>query len=128
MDLKGAEVRNFYKLSSNISVNDETVGVIKIPHYQRPYKWDKGLVKQLIDDWNLENIKSKDGEYFAGSIVTVSNATSIDLTHQLIDGQQRFTTIYLTNFLLFLMLRTTIREALVEKQQIAISALLDKFE
>jgi len=78
MDLKGAEVRNFYKLSSDVGVNDETVGVIKIPHYQRPYKWDKKLVGQLIEDWNLENKKNKCGEYFSGSIVTVSHGSSID--------------------------------------------------
>lgn len=127
MDLKGAEVRNFYKLSCDIGINDETIGDIRIPHYQRPYKWGKGIVKQLLDDWSLENQKNNDGEYFAGSIVTVSTSKADVLLHQLIDGQQRFTTIYLTNFLLFLLLRTTIREALVGKQQIAISGLLDKF-
>lgn len=128
MDLKGAEVRNFYKLSSDVGVNDETVGVIKIPHYQRPYKWDKNLVGQLIEDWNLENKKNKGGEYFAGSIVTVSNGSSVDSIHQLIDGQQRFTTIYLTNFLLFLLLRSTLREAVIGKQQIAIEGLLEKLK
>jgi len=127
MDLKGAEVRNFYKLSCDIGTNDETIGDIRIPHYQRPYKWGKDIVKQLLDDWSIENQKNNDGEYFAGSIVTVSTSKADVLLHQLIDGQQRFTTIYLTNFLLFLLLRTTIREALVGKQQLAISSLLDKF-
>ncbi len=127
MDLKGAEVRNFYKLSCDIGTNDETIGEIRIPHYQRPYKWDKAIVKQLLDDWSMENQKNDGGEYFAGSIVTVSTSKDNVLLHQLIDGQQRFTTIYLTNFLLFLLLRTTIREALVGKQQIKISGLLNKF-
>lgn len=104
MDLKGAEVRNFYKITNKMSGSLESIDMMRVPHYQRPYKWggpregNVDLVSQLIDDWKSENLKNKGSEYFAGSIVTVIHENSGCSEHQLIDGQQRFTTIYLTFF------------------------------
>lgn len=64
--------------------------VFYIPSLQRPYTWEsKKQVEKLYDDIN-ENAK----QYYIGSIVTVSggNTASKD---QIIDGQQRVTTLYL---------------------------------
>jgi hypothetical protein len=131
MDLKGAEVRSFYKITNKMSGSVESIDMVRVPHYQRPYKWGDpreeslNLVAQLIDDWKCENSKNKGAEYFAGSIVTVINESSGCSEHQLIDGQQRFTTIYLTNFLLFLLLRVVLREAINRKQQMSIPTILE---
>lgn len=128
MDLKGAEVRNFYKLTNKMGNGEESIDKVQIPHYQRPYKWNENLVSQLIQDWSSENKKNQGSEYFAGSIVTVINESNVDSKHQLIDGQQRFTTIFLTNFLLFLILRVLLREAIRGKQQLHIPKLLEQLE
>lgn len=108
MDLKGACLCNFYKVTDDVNTKNDssTPKFVKIPHYQRPYKWDKENVKKLINDWAIESKTSQ--SYFSGSIVTVSN----DCEHELIDGQQRFTTIFLANFILFLLCRVSIRQAL----------------
>lgn len=61
-----------------------------IPSLQRPYTWDaKKDVSKLFDD-----IVENEAGYFIGSIVSVlgNGSTSKD---QIIDGQQRLTTLYL---------------------------------
>ncbi len=110
MDLKGAEIRNFEGIICGQKKGNDSYERYRIiiPHYQRPYKWEIEHVKQLIEDWNQNNNENEDNQYFAGSIVTVRN----DQTKQfdLIDGQQRFTTIFLINYLRFLLLRVMVRE------------------
>ncbi len=109
MDLIGAWVVNFYRITDNInSTETQSVKKIKVPHYQRPYSWGPEEVKNLIDDWKEEHERGNDEEYFAGSIVTVKN----DEFHSLVDGQQRFTTIFLANYLLMLILRMLIHQAI----------------
>lgn len=106
MDLKGAELRNFYVISQSINDQSNKNHGVKIPHYQRPYKWDRDNVKKLIEDWRDHKKKT---DYFSGSIVTVA---SNDKAHDLIDGQQRFTTLFLANFLQFLILRELVSVSL----------------
>ncbi len=70
-----------------------------IPDYQRPYRWERDQCVTLWDDLTgfYEERKADnntDREYFLGSIVTCtdpSNPKRIDV----IDGQQRLTTLYL---------------------------------
>ncbi len=123
MDLKGAEVRNFYSLTNKMGQtgSDNNVSFIKIPHYQRPYKWTESEVKNLITD--CLNI---DSEYFAGSVVTVIDPEKN--THELIDGQQRFTTIFIANYILMLLLRVSVREALSQTESFKISRLEGKLK
>ena len=58
-----------------------------IPIYQRNYAWGKDEIEMLLDD-----IKSNDDEYFIGSLVVREK----DGLFEVIDGQQRLTTLYLT--------------------------------
>ncbi|MGR5261389.1 DUF262 domain-containing protein [Vibrio astriarenae] len=126
MDLKGAEIRNFYSITNDMPSHAEAPTapkLVKIPHYQRPYKWGSEQIEKLIEDWSNETGDS----YFSGSIVTVND--SRDSIHELIDGQQRFTTIFLANYVRFLLARVTIRQAITESNKIIhISGLLDSFE
>ncbi|MDR0681981.1 MAG: DUF262 domain-containing protein, partial [Dysgonamonadaceae bacterium] len=70
-----------------------------IPEYQRPYEWDEDKCKTLWDDIlefampdnNTDSFKDQD-EYFLGSIVTFINE---DKVMEIIDGQQRITTLLL---------------------------------
>lgn len=58
-----------------------------IPIYQRNYAWGKDEIETLLDD-----ISSNNNEYFIGSLV-VREKNGI---FEVIDGQQRLTTLYLT--------------------------------
>ena len=64
-----------------------------IPDYQRPYSWGAEQALQLLDD--LEGALERDVEdpYFLGSIVLVKEPSSP--SSQVIDGQQRLTTLSL---------------------------------
>lgn len=76
----------------------EEIGVLdlKIPKYQRPYKWKKEHVIQLLDDL-YENIYQKSNiKYRAGSIIVHKDNEE----YNVVDGQQRLTT--LTLLFLFL--------------------------
>ncbi len=69
-----------------------------VPDFQREYVWEERNVEQFLEDILDEfadshgNISDGDAEYFIGSIVACKDDTG---AFQLIDGQQRLTTIYL---------------------------------
>lgn len=62
-----------------------------IPEYQRPYSWDREQCLELIYDLK-QSFKDDENGYFLGNIVV---ANSLDTDHELevIDGQQRLTTL-----------------------------------
>jgi uncharacterized protein with ParB-like and HNH nuclease domain len=122
MDLKGAKIVNFYRISGDVQTESEDINKVRVPHYQRPYSWDKNMVRALIEDWLQQDEK----EYFAGSIVTVAHPA--ESYHELVDGQQRFTTIFLTNYLLYLLLRVTTRQAIIQSKTISIEKLLERLD
>ncbi|MCV3440730.1 DUF262 domain-containing HNH endonuclease family protein [Campylobacter lari] len=77
--------------------------IYKIPNYQRPYKWEDEQVEQLFDDIYeaYKNNQYDEGEnYFLGSIV-VTKQSSDNYEYEVIDGQQRITTL----MILFCVLR-----------------------
>ena len=71
-----------------------------IPDYQRPYAWDENECQTLWDDIftfafpndNYSEFDSENDEYFLGPIVTFKND---DSKQEIIDGQQRLTTLML---------------------------------
>ena len=62
----------------------------QIPAYQRPYKWHKSHVIQLLDDL-YENIYIDKRKYRVGTLIIHDK----DNTHNIVDGQQRLTTLSL---------------------------------
>lgn len=62
-----------------------------IPAYQRRYSWEKRQIKELYNDINL--LKSSD-THFLGSIVCLTSAYTVGInTLELVDGQQRITSL-----------------------------------
>lgn len=61
---------------------------LKIPEYQRPYKWTEKNVNSLIDDIISNKDKS---EYRLGTLVFYKNKETLDI----VDGQQRIVTLML---------------------------------
>lgn len=72
----------------------ETNTVYEIPPYQREYSWSKEQWDNLFDDLLSEDPNSG---HFLGTIICVNTTknTSIETTLELVDGQQRMTTISL---------------------------------
>lgn len=88
MDLQGIK-------SSDLSVGDLLNDFYIVPDYQREYVWGSTEVETLLSDvFNEFNEASRDNtpDYFVGTIVT--NYQSDNNVYELIDGQQRVTTLY----------------------------------
>ena len=89
-----------------------------IPVYQRNYDWKTENCKQLFDDLK-KVIKTQRKSHFFGSIVSVYNPDGENMEFQIIDGQQRLTTISL----LLLAMYNLIKNDIVAAEQ---SNLADK--
>lgn len=63
-----------------------------IPEYQRPYAWGEDEVQTLFDDIVEYTQERIDSPYFLGTIVSYTND---DKEQEIIDGQQRITTLCL---------------------------------
>ena len=74
--------------------------IFLIPDYQRPYAWEEkecltlwdDLMNFCFPDQNKDKFNKDTDEYYLGSMVTFKN---IDNKFEVIDGQQRLTTIML---------------------------------
>lgn len=62
-----------------------------VPDYQREYVWKTDNVNQLLTDVNEQFRGNSESEYFIGTIVVCKNA---DGQFEVIDGQQRLTTLF----------------------------------
>nr|WP_315094977.1 DUF262 domain-containing HNH endonuclease family protein [uncultured Neisseria sp.] len=67
----------------------------RIPNYQRPYVWEKDQVIDLLDDISIACEKDANGEYFLGSLVLKENNDKGYIEYDVLDGQQRLTTLFL---------------------------------
>lgn len=83
--------------SQDLSVGALFKDFYSVPDFQREYVWQREEVERLLQDL-YDEFYDEDGrvlagpEYFLGSVVACKGE---DGTHQLIDGQQRMTTLYL---------------------------------
>lgn len=91
----------------------------KIPQYQRPYKWEDEQVYKLWDDI-YEAWESDESNYFLGSIITAKPRDDERSAYaDVVDGQQRLTTL----MILFCVLRDlypTINQDAVEENPFAV--------
>ncbi len=103
-----------------------------IPLYQRPYSWDKDNVEQLLDDIGkgVENMltNEKDEIRFLGTIISVieTNKSSIEpqdptglpgTIENIIDGQQRLSTISMLSVLLYYSINA-LQQQLLKKEEV----------
>mgnify|MGYP000055982382 CR=1 FL=1 len=92
-----AEAQTLKIESQDLTVGDLFKDFYSVPDFQREYVWQREQVEKLLQDIHDE-FYDEDGkvvpgpEYFLGSIVACK---SQDGTFDLIDGQQRVTTLYL---------------------------------
>lgn len=90
------------KILDEVTIFDTKAHYV-IPRYQRAYAWEDKEIVQLIDDIN--DINSSEN-YYIGSLV-VSKIQGKPETYEVVDGQQRLTT-------LFLLLQYLVSEGVLE--------------
>lgn len=70
-----------------------------IPEYQRPYVWGKDQIEVLLDDLKLAIENDEKKEYFLGCMIwntkTIKTNGLEYVCQDILDGQQRFVTLYL---------------------------------
>lgn len=71
----------------------------KVPKYQRNYTWGEGEVGQLVDDL-LEFSRSSESFYLLGDVIA-AHSIDDDFKFELVDGQQRATTMCLVFLVLY---------------------------
>ena len=62
-----------------------------VPLYQRNYAWQESQIQQLLQDI-YDNSKTLDSNYFIGSLVVLQRPDGV---YEVIDGQQRLTTLHI---------------------------------
>lgn len=103
-------------MPTTIEVNKQSVEMLLgsgrtkpfvIPEYQRPYAWTDEQVETLFEDlWEFTSLSGgtdRDGSYFLGSIV----AYETNGEQEIIDGQQRITSLFLLLRAIYTKLVTT---------------------
>jgi len=89
-------------VSSNLSIKSDLITLknvvenerfYSIPLYQRLYVWGENQVTTLLEDLERAT-KTPDNYYFLGGTMIISKNNNYDL----IDGQQRFTTLWLLSY------------------------------
>lgn len=86
------------------SLFDGDASFIRIPKYQRPFSWNKDNAEKFYSDVFKETIFKDKKDYFIGSILL--NRINNDLV-EVVDGQQRITTISLFFIALYLLYKNT---------------------
>lgn len=90
------------KIMDEVTIFDTNAHYV-IPRYQRAYAWEDKEIVQLIDDINDIDLSEN---YYIGSLV-VSKVQDYPETYEVVDGQQRLTT-------LFLLLQYLVSEGILE--------------
>lgn len=83
--LKECSINDIYLSNGGTSI------LYKIPIYQRNYAWERDEIYALIKDV-FDSMKSDKSVYYIGTLVTYKRDDNI---FEVIDGQQRLTTIYI---------------------------------
>ena len=85
--------------SDKLLIKDVFSKWFRIPEYQRPYVWDTDQVAELLDDIMEARNSNPDSQYFLGSMVLLKKESEEGSTkyeeYDLLDGQQRLTTLFL---------------------------------
>lgn len=94
MNKKRTEIDRLTILAGGGKTLFSEVGVrYVIPRYQRAYAWEEKEIEQLIDDICDDNDPKRD--YYIGSLIVARRKADDGVEYEVIDGQQRLTTIYL---------------------------------
>ena len=88
-----------------LSVEELLGWELRIPPYQRPYKWTKKNITDLLLDIETsirEAKKYKDFKYRVGTVILHANTEEGKLTYDIVDGQQRILSFLLLSLYFYL--------------------------
>ncbi len=85
-----AEIKSALRTFRQISAQHR---YYNIPRYQRLYVWNSDQVKKLLEDF-LAAFTNRKPNYYLGAVLVIQSSKS-EQQFDLIDGQQRFTTLWL---------------------------------
>lgn len=95
--------------------------LINIPAYQRPYRWKTDNIIRLFQDYD-----DNSSEYFLGSAVAVEKEKDGMIEFDVVDGQQRLTTLFLLNYIRYLLRREYTLDKLAKPFQLKASEYCSK--
>lgn len=129
MKLEGAYLRNILHM---ICPKDKDIEIkplkVEIPCYQRPYEWGETQITNLIQDFEKNSeLKKENRSYFVGAVVLVSDPNRKNVP-EVIDGQQRVTTVFLLNYIKYLLLISKIDVLLEQKKVLSIQKEMERME
>ena len=114
-----------------MKADEKTIGKVfdestkfAIPDYQRPYTWDINNALQLFDDIN-EACEAGLKEYFIGSLVLIKNSDNL---YDVVDGQQRLTTLTILFSSIMNALRDTGRKDHVRRKFVSFNQMTKEAE
>ena len=101
------KLKSIYELLCNEEGKPES---FFIPSYQRGYRWTEQQVKELLDDiWEFASKnKKEEGEFYCLQPIVVKKSKNTEYRWDVLDGQQRLTTIFI--ILKFLDIKSSIKE------------------
>lgn len=85
LPLKEPSIRELY-------MDSQDAVTYMIPIYQRNYAWEQDEITALINDVHDSAAKDNNKPYYIGTLVTYKRGDNV---YEVIDGQQRLTTIYI---------------------------------
>lgn len=91
--MKELELPLWERSISDIYFESQEPLTFLIPIYQRNYAWEEDEICALIQDVHDAMKKENHSSYYIGTLVTYNRGDNV---YEVIDGQQRLTTIYLT--------------------------------
>ena len=93
--VENPKLKSIYELLCNEEGKPES---FFIPSYQRGYRWTEQQVKELLQDiWDFaQDVESnKNSGFYCLQPIVIKKSKEVDFTWDVIDGQQRLTTIYI---------------------------------
>ncbi|EGR1155666.1 DUF262 domain-containing protein [Vibrio parahaemolyticus] len=82
-------------LASDGKVQKYVNGMLAIPEYQRPYRWNEEQITRLLNDFKLHQQELEHCPFYLGSVILHQHGDKLNI----IDGQQRLTTLALISHL-----------------------------
>lgn len=97
IEVKDEITSNYFSLE--MLIKHPTDIILQIPLYQRLYVWGIEEIKLFIEDITEACIEDQDS-YYIGNMMFANTANNDKIVIDLIDGQQRFTTLWLISIIL----------------------------
>ena len=112
--MSNEEVKTFTAISDPFRLIVENHLILNIPHYQRGYAWAETQVNELLNDIQEAINNAENSQYFIGPITLLVKDKG-KKEFDVIDGQQRLTTLLLITYYIYKKLKNSHNEDIKEE-------------